>query len=69
MTAKKNPVTPVPRTFTQVLLARLTEASTWAGLLTIGATFATGEVAAWLSPTTLPVLIAGAGLVLTEEGK
>lgn len=49
------------------LLSRLTEPSTWAGLLTIGSALATGGLASWLNPETLPVLIAGVGLVLTKD--
>lgn len=65
---KATPVSPAP-TAKRSLADFLLEKSTWAGLLTIGATLATGGVAEWLNSTTLPVLIAGAGLVLTKEGK
>lgn len=47
----------------------LTEPSTWCGLLTIGATLATGGLAAWLNPATLPALTAGVGLILAREAK
>lgn len=49
------------------MLSRLTEPSTWAGLLTIGSALATGGLASWLNPETLPVLVAGVGLVLTKD--
>lgn len=48
---------------------RFSEPSTWAGILTIGATFATGGVSSWLNPTTLPALITGVGLILAKEAK
>lgn len=50
-------------------VARLLEPSTWAGILSIGAVFATGSVASWLNPSTLPVLISGIGLILAKEQK
>lgn len=56
-------------TTSAALLARLIEPSTWAGLLTIGSVFATGGVASWLNPTTLPSLLAGLGLIVVREPK
>lgn len=53
----------------QYLLNRLREPSTWAGLLTLGAAFATGGAASWLNPETLPILTAGIGLILNKEGE
>lgn len=44
----------------------LKEKSTWCGLLTIGATFATGGTAAWLDVDTLPILMSGIGLILAK---
>jgi hypothetical protein len=61
--AQKTPATK------RTVLEFLTEKSTWAGLLTIGATFATGGAAGWLNAATLPSLLAGIGLILTKEGK
>lgn len=57
MVIKKKPVAPVVakapvRTLTDFLL----ETSTWASLLTIGATFATGGAAGWLNTATLTSL-------------
>lgn len=49
------------------VLARATEWSTWAGALTIGSVMATGGLASWLNPTTLPVLLAGLGLIAGRE--
>lgn len=51
------------------VVTRLLEPSTWAGILSIGAVFATGGVASWLNPSTLPVLISGIGLILAKEQK
>lgn len=53
------------RTIKQVL----SEKSTWCGLLTIGAALATGGLASYLNPTTLPFLTAGIGLILTPDGR
>lgn len=44
----------------------LKEKSTWCGLLTIGATLATGGTTAWLNVDTLPILMSGVGLILTK---
>lgn len=46
---------------------RAKEPSTIAGVLTLAATLATGGTASWLNPTTLPVILAGLGLVVTKE--
>lgn len=73
MVAKKTTaIKPVKKTVAQAtksaVLARLLEPSTWAGLLTIGTVVATGGVATWLNPSTLPVLLTGVGLVLSKDG-
>lgn len=56
------------RSAVNYILARMLEPSTWAGLLTLGSAVATGGVAAWLNPQTLPVITAGIGLILNKEG-
>lgn len=58
-----------PETGMEYVVARLTEPSTWAGILTIGAMFATGDLSSWLNPVTLPTLIAGVGLILSKDQK
>lgn len=47
--------------------ANMLQPTTIAGLLTIGATFATGGLASWLNPTTLPSLLAGVGLIFAQD--
>lgn len=51
------------------IISRAAEPSTWAGVLTIGSVMSTGGVAAWLNPTTLPVLLAGLGLIASKDGR
>lgn len=50
------------------LKAILTEPTTWAGLLTVAATVATGGVGALTSPTAWAQLGAGLALVFAREG-
>lgn len=69
VTKKKAAATPQASSTKRSLADFLCEKSTWAGLLTIGATFATGGAAGWLNEATLPPLLAGIGLILTKEGK
>lgn len=49
------------------LLDRLTQPTTIAGLLTIGATVATGGTAGWLNADTLPALLSGLGLMVAPD--
>lgn len=65
----KEAAVPSPTIKKRSLREFLLEPSTWAGLLTIGATLATGGTAEWLNATTLPTLLAGIGLILTKEAK
>lgn len=44
------------------------EPSTWAGILSIGAAFATGGASALANPATLASIGAGLSLILTKEG-
>lgn len=44
------------------------EPSTWAGILSIGAAFATGGASALANPATLASIGAGLSLILTREG-
>lgn len=53
-----------PRTVKEILR----EPSTWAGILSIGAAFATGGVSALVNPATLSSIGAGLALILTKEG-
>lgn len=55
-------------TFASSLLSRLKEPTTWAGILSLGAIFATGGTAGWLNPQTVPSLAAAVGLILAKEG-
>lgn len=52
------------RTVTEILR----EPSTWAGILSIGAAFATGGASALADPATLSSIGAGLALILTKEG-
>lgn len=67
--------TPSPRTATQEPKKRRTagdmlrEPSTWAGIFSICAAFATGGVSVLANPATLSSIGAGLALILTKEGK
>lgn len=53
-----------PRSVKTILM----EPSTWAGILSIGAAFATGGASALANPATLASIGAGLSLILTKEG-
>lgn len=47
---------------------RVKEPTTWMGLLSLGAAFATGGASTWLNPSTLPTLAMAVGMILGKEG-
>lgn len=47
--------------------SQLLQPTTLSGLLTIGSTMATGGLASWLDPTTLPLLLTGIGLIFAKD--
>lgn len=70
---KDAPVAPRPRVAaperSRSVREILMEPSTWAGIMSIGAAFATGGASALANPATLSSIGAGLALILTKEGK
>lgn len=67
MAVKKNQT--APKSFTSSLRERLSERSTWLGLLTLGASLATGDLASWLNTGTIPTVTSALGLIVLKEGE
>lgn len=69
MTTKKTKVVAtVPATKTQRIKKKLSEGTTWAGLLTVAAAVASGGATVLTSPTLLTQIAGGIALILAKEG-